>query len=244
MDDLQSMTCKAHVSVHSVYGTSTVLFSTGTLHWSVSRSSLSNHAIRRNLEAAKSRKFRPTTYPTGVDPDNLEEFLNSLGFGKLEIKPDANNFAPPDLQIEALRKIARADQLETDRLEEEDRRKGLKMWQQFVASDPSYHHPFGHSNFVNCECAGQNESINAVESGMVDVLSIYHSKDLSEGSLPSVSVIENVRDHCMEMDEPVEDNQDLQGVGRHQLSKANKSYKATSRDKMRVLSKLSPTAKP
>ena len=108
---------------------------TGTVHWTVSRSSLPEKSIRQHLAAAKRRKFRPKAFPTGVNAENLEEFIKNLGFGNPELMPDAKNFVLPDPGIRFLRRLSRAGQLETERLKLKDEAKGVHVLQPMTVTN-------------------------------------------------------------------------------------------------------------
>ncbi|KAI5117916.1 hypothetical protein M0805_001996 [Coniferiporia weirii] len=111
-----------------------------TLHWSISRSAEPSEIVWKNFEKAKQRKYRPALYPTGVNSDNLEDFFKGLGFGNIEFMPDKAHFIEADFGAEALRQISRAGQIETERLESEEKLKGIQIWQQTAFPDPDYHH--------------------------------------------------------------------------------------------------------
>ncbi|EJC98163.1 Pet127-domain-containing protein [Fomitiporia mediterranea MF3/22] len=107
-----------------------------TVQWSISRSTLSERIIRKELVEAKHRKNRPTSYPAGVDAENLEEFIKNLGFGNPETMPNAKNFKRPDAFIRRCRMIARAGALEAERLKLEDEARGVQVLGQEDALYP------------------------------------------------------------------------------------------------------------
>lgn len=109
--------------------------SLGTIHWSISRSSLSGQAIRRNFESAKGRKFRPYLFPTGVDSENVEDFLQNIGFGQGNDIPDIESFVKAGKNIELLRELSRAGLAETERREQEEKFLTKSIWQQPGYSD-------------------------------------------------------------------------------------------------------------
>lgn len=78
-----------------------------SIHWKFSRSSDDKETIYRNFKAAIERKYRPIAYPSGINADNLEDFLKNLGYGDYSLMPDQKHFIEPTDRILSLREMAR-----------------------------------------------------------------------------------------------------------------------------------------
>ncbi|THH10463.1 hypothetical protein EW145_g1312 [Phellinidium pouzarii] len=116
-----------------------------TLQWAVARSPLPDWIIRRNLADAKSRKFKPISYPTGVNSGNLEDFLKSLGFGDVESIPPITHFVEADKGIQTIRNICRDDRRIINRLDEELKLKEKQVWRQPASYNDALVRGFGKS---------------------------------------------------------------------------------------------------
>ena len=96
---------------------------TGTLHWGVAKSALSDQEIRQNLAACKERQFRAWCLPTGVSMKEMAERWHALDFGGKKIEGtsedipfDPSLFRKANRITKELRAIARAGRDETKRM--------------------------------------------------------------------------------------------------------------------------------
>lgn len=101
----------------------------GNVHWSISRSSLSDEVIRYNLSEVKTRQFPVWSLPAGVGYEQMEEHWQTLKISstsKSEYK--SGHFRPPSKRIEQLRALARSGREESHRLAMENAGKSKVVW--------------------------------------------------------------------------------------------------------------------
>ncbi|KIM89261.1 hypothetical protein PILCRDRAFT_218764 [Piloderma croceum F 1598] len=99
------------------------------VHWSISRSSLSDENIRYNLSEAKNRQFQVWSLPTGVGYEQMEKHWQTLKIrstSKSEYK--SGHFRHPSKNVERLRALARSGREETHRLSTENAGKSKVVW--------------------------------------------------------------------------------------------------------------------
>lgn len=93
-----------------------------SVRWSIAHLNASREVIRKQLLGARQRQFRAWVVPTGVDPDDLQEWYESLNFGGGE--ESTGVFNPNKFTVKAgpglarLRELAREGRRETERLRE------------------------------------------------------------------------------------------------------------------------------
>ena len=109
----------------------------GSIHYTITRSASSETIVRRRLKGAMRRKYRPLTYPAGVGPENIREFLENVGFGSPQNIPDLSKFVKPDAGIRALRNMAKRSPRAKVQTPET-----WQIWQQPVFPDSNYHLSF------------------------------------------------------------------------------------------------------
>lgn len=93
----------------------------GTIHYVISQLSLPEDEIRTLLQGVETRQFRAYNIPTGVDPDTLQSFWDTLNFGGKPVEQDGTTFRPevfkpPTKSVAMLRMMARAGREESDRM--------------------------------------------------------------------------------------------------------------------------------
>jgi hypothetical protein len=106
----------------------TLITLSGIVHWSISRSSLSDSEIRHNLSGAKDRQFRAWSLPAGVDYDEMPKRWKNFKFGSKNLEYKSSYFRQPSKNIEQLRQLARAGRYETQRLAIENAGKSKVVW--------------------------------------------------------------------------------------------------------------------
>lgn len=76
--------------------------------------------VRNLYRATKHRQFRAWAMPTGVDPDDLQEWYENLNFGQLEeglSEFDPRRFRPQlDPTVLMLRQMAREGRRDSERM--------------------------------------------------------------------------------------------------------------------------------
>ena len=101
---------------------------TGTILWSVSKSTLDHNIIRDRLAAARKRSFFPLYLPTGVGIQEMEKVWHELQFNPVaptEVPFKAEFFRPPPESVQVLRRLSRngRDYLERTMREQQGRPK-------------------------------------------------------------------------------------------------------------------------
>ncbi|EDR13806.1 RNA processing-related protein, mitochondrial RNA degradation [Laccaria bicolor S238N-H82] len=92
-----------------------------TIHYVISQLSLPEEEIRTLLQGVEARQFRAYNIPTGVDPDSLQSFWDTLNFGGKPVEEVVTTFRPevfkpPTKNVAMLRMMARAGREESDRM--------------------------------------------------------------------------------------------------------------------------------
>ncbi|KXN88217.1 hypothetical protein AN958_07676 [Leucoagaricus sp. SymC.cos] len=97
-----------------------------TIRWSIAHVNMSSEEARENYLLAKQRQLRAWTLPTGIDPDDMKEWYESLNFGGETEATVGSSFRPedfvvqPDWGIQRLRELARQGREDTERMREEE----------------------------------------------------------------------------------------------------------------------------
>lgn len=107
-----------------------VHFLLGTVHWSISRSSLSASDIRNNLAGAHEKQYRAWSLPSGVGYKDMRQLWPNLKFGSTskDVKYKSCYFRRPSENILQLRQLARAGREETQRMAIENAGKRKVVW--------------------------------------------------------------------------------------------------------------------
>lgn len=102
----------------------------GTLHWKISRSSLSDAEIRYNLSGATDRQFRAWSLPAGISHQQMAEHWDTLKFGpsSKDVAFKSSYVRMPSKNIQQLRDLARSGRDETERLVAKNKGKGKIVW--------------------------------------------------------------------------------------------------------------------
>jgi hypothetical protein len=150
------------------------LISVGTLHWKISKSSLSNSEIQYNLSGAKDRQFRAWSLPAGVSYEQMAEHWDTLKFGpsSKDVAYKSSYVRAPGKNIEQLRELARSGRDETQRLMAENAGKGKIVWgvpEELAAQDlePKEELESGVGDIEALVTSGQDDSPPAVVPGEV-----------------------------------------------------------------------------
>ncbi|KAF8349333.1 mitochondrial protein Pet127-domain-containing protein [Amanita rubescens] len=91
-----------------------------SVHWSVRRLSDKEKDIRAAYQGVKARQFRAFFFPAGIDENEMPEFWANLNFGGENSESQAaynvEQFREPSGMVQRLRKVSRADKIESDRI--------------------------------------------------------------------------------------------------------------------------------
>ncbi|EIN12750.1 Pet127-domain-containing protein [Punctularia strigosozonata HHB-11173 SS5] len=103
-----------------------------TVHWAISKSSLSPAEIRANLNYAKDRQFRAWALPSGLSVEQMEERWNSMNFGGSSSEGsspfDPRLFYRAPFQTRMLRQLAREGRNDTEAWQEAERGLPKIIW--------------------------------------------------------------------------------------------------------------------
>lgn len=104
-----------------------------SLRWSIAQLNLDSEQARKHYMAARRRQLRAWAMPTGVDPDDIQEWYENLNFSGSEKRGDGSTFRPErfssrrDPVVEMLRQMAREGRRDTERMLEEEMGKPLHV---------------------------------------------------------------------------------------------------------------------
>jgi hypothetical protein len=167
----------------------------GTIHWSVSRSSLSHSEVIQNYRMAKDRQFRAYNLPAGVSIKNINQFLRTKlnfagGIGE-DTSIDRAYFQMASKNIKYLRGLARAGTEELKEKGIENRGKMQIVWeggvQDVIRADPSRAE-------VSAEADASAADASELELAVVDPQDVDVDEEVVDPGLQAIDALPTSQD--------------------------------------------------